>query len=100
MLEAKTSRNLTSFPLFYGATPAIAKHQIREGERLTRAGGLSLILIRREEYGNKKTYEIPVGKKVGSLIKTKDADKPGNNADKHRSWVSKLDGVWGFALFG
>ena len=58
MLEAKTSRNLTSFPLYYGNTPAIAKHQIREGERLTRAGGLSFILIRREEFRNKKTYAV------------------------------------------
>jgi recombination protein U len=58
MLEAKTSRNLTSFPLYYGATPAIARHQIREGERLVRAGGMSFILIRREEYRNKKTYAI------------------------------------------
>ena len=58
MLEAKTSRNLTSFPLYYGNTPAIAKHQVREGERLVRAGGMSFILIRREEYRNKKTYAI------------------------------------------
>jgi asparagine synthase (glutamine-hydrolysing) len=58
-----------------------------------------LALHRKYAYANKKTYEIPVGKKVGSLMKTKDADKPGNNADKHRSWVSKLDGVWGFALW-
>ena len=58
MLEAKTSRNLTSFPLYYGNNPAIAKHQIREGQRLERAGGLSFILIRREEYRNKKTYAI------------------------------------------
>ena len=58
MLEAKTSRNLTSFPLYYGNNPAIAKHQINEGARLERAGGLSFILIRREEYRNKKTYAI------------------------------------------
>ena len=58
MLEAKTSRNLTSFPLYYGNNPAIAKHQIREGAKLERAGGLSFILIRREESRNKKTYAI------------------------------------------
>ena len=58
MLEAKTSRNLTSFPLFYGNTRSIASHQVKEGERLTRAGGLSFILIRREEFRNKKTYAI------------------------------------------
>ena len=58
MVEAKTSRNLTSFPLFYGATRAIAPHQVKEGERLVRAGGMSFILIRREEYRNKKCYAI------------------------------------------
>jgi|TARA_X000001382_G_C3126003_1_gene164758 recombination protein U len=58
MVEAKTSRNLSSFPLWYGNTPAIAKHQIKEGAKLERAGGLSFILIRREEYRNKKCYAI------------------------------------------
>ena len=58
MLEAKTSRNLTSFPLYYGSGRAIAKHQIEEGIKLERKGGVSLILIRREEYRNKKVYAI------------------------------------------
>ena len=44
MLEAKTSRNLTSFPLYYGSGRSIAPHQIREGEMLVRKGGISLIL--------------------------------------------------------
>ena len=58
MLEAKTSRNLTSFPLFYGSGRAIAAHQIREGELLVRKGGISLILIRREEFRNKRAWAI------------------------------------------
>ena len=58
MLEAKTSRNLTSFPLYYGSGRSIAKHQIDEGIKLVRKGGISLILIRREEYRNKKVYAI------------------------------------------
>jgi|TARA_X000001382_G_scaffold3259_3_gene3473 recombination protein U len=58
MVEAKTSRNLSSFPLYYSNTPAIAKHQIEAGLKLERAGGISLILIRREEYRNKKVYAI------------------------------------------
>ena len=58
MREAKTSRNLTSFPLYYGSGRAIAKHQIEEGIKLERKGGVSLILIRREEYRNKKVYAI------------------------------------------
>ena len=58
MLEAKTSRNLTSFPLYYGSGRSIAPHQIKEGALLVRKGGISLILIRREEYRNKKCYAI------------------------------------------
>ena len=58
-----------------------------------------LALHRKYAYDDKKTYEVPIGKKVGSLFKTSGADKLGNNAEKHRSWVSKLDGVWGFALW-
>tara|TARA_R110000751_G_scaffold55804_8_gene119639 strand:- start:5066 stop:5572 length:507 start_codon:yes stop_codon:yes gene_type:complete len=58
MIEAKTSRNLTSFPLWYGSGRAIAKHQIDEGIMLERKGGISLIMIRREEYRNKKCYAI------------------------------------------
>ena len=45
MVEAKTSRNLTSFPLYYGSGRAIAKHQIDEGVKLERKGGLSVCLL-------------------------------------------------------
>tara|TARA_R110000824_G_C15167252_1_gene672546 strand:+ start:995 stop:1501 length:507 start_codon:yes stop_codon:yes gene_type:complete len=58
MLEAKTSRNLTAFPLYYGSGRSIAAHQIKEGEQLVRKGGISFIVIRREEYRNKKCYAI------------------------------------------
>ena len=58
MVEAKTSRNLSSFPLYYGATRSIASHQVKFGEKLVRAGGISFIMIRREEFRNKKCYAI------------------------------------------
>ena len=58
MVEAKTSRNLTSFPLYYGSGFSIAPHQIKAGEDLVRQGGISLILIRREEFRNKKAWAI------------------------------------------
>ena len=58
-----------------------------------------LALHRRYAFDNKKSYEFPIGKKIGSLFKAKGADKPGNKAEKHKSWVSRLDGVWGFALW-
>jgi len=74
MLEAKTSRNLTSFPLYYSNTPAIAKHQIEAGLRLERAGGISLILIRREEYRNKKVYAISP-QQAKDLYRNRDSKK-------------------------
>ena len=58
MLEAKTSRSLVSFPLFYGSGRSIAAHQIKAGEELVRKGGISLIVIRREEFRNKKAWAI------------------------------------------
>ena len=58
MLEAKTSRSLTSFPLYYGSGRSIAEHQISEGEELVKRGGMALILIRREEFRNKKAWAI------------------------------------------
>ena len=58
MVEAKTSRNLTSFPLYYGSGRSIAPHQIKAGEELVRKGGIALILIRREEFRNKKVWAI------------------------------------------
>jgi len=74
MLEAKTSRNLTSFPLYYGNTHAIAKHQIEAGLKLERAGGVSLILIRREEYRNKKVYAISP-QQAKDLYRNRDSKK-------------------------
>ena len=58
MLEAKTSRSLVSFPLYYGSGRSIAEHQISEGEELVKRGGMALILIRREEFRNKKAWAI------------------------------------------
>ena len=71
MVEAKTSRNLSSFPLYYANTPSIAKHQIEAGLKLERAGGVSLILIRREEFRNKKCYAISAQQAKG-LYNNKD----------------------------
>ncbi len=58
-----------------------------------------LALHRKYAFDNKKSHEVPIGKNVGSLFMEKGADKSGNKAEKHRRWVSMLDGVWGFALW-
>ena len=58
-----------------------------------------LALHRKFAFNNVKAANIPSGKKVGELFRTDDADKKGNNAFRHNNWVSKLDGVWGFAIW-
>ncbi|MBT4180848.1 MAG: asparagine synthase (glutamine-hydrolyzing) [Euryarchaeota archaeon] len=58
-----------------------------------------LALHRKFSFNNVKPPLIPVGKKVGGLFRTKNADIDGNSAEKHKSWISKLDGVWGFAIW-
>lgn len=58
-----------------------------------------LALHRKYVFNNIKPAKTPTGIKVGSLFRTNDAHERGNSASKHKSWVSKLDGVWGFALW-
>ena len=56
LLECKTTRNLTSFPLYYGPTRSIPTHQVRAGDILERNGGIAYILIRRDESRNKTVF--------------------------------------------
>jgi len=58
-----------------------------------------LALHRKYAFNNEKPPYIHTGQKIGELFRTKNADKKGNFAEKHRSWVSKLDGIWGFAIW-
>tara|TARA_R100001082_G_scaffold92485_1_gene59168 strand:- start:1379 stop:1873 length:495 start_codon:yes stop_codon:yes gene_type:complete len=58
LLECKTTRNLTSFPLYYGSSRSIPPHQVKMGLLCQRAGGISLILIRRDESRNKRAWAI------------------------------------------
>ena len=58
LIECKTTRNLTAFPLYYGATRSIPKHQVDYGKTLQRNGGISLLLLRRDEPRNKIVYAL------------------------------------------
>ena len=58
LIECKTTRNLTAFPLYYGDTRSIPKHQVDYGKTLQRNGGISLILLRRDEPRNKTVYAL------------------------------------------
>ena len=58
LIECKTTRNLTAFPLHYGTARSVPSHQIKAGKIMERHGGLSFILIRRDEPRNKTCYAV------------------------------------------
>ena len=58
LIECKTSRNKTSFPLFYNKTPAIPEHQIEYAKSLVKEGGDAWFLIRRDIPRNKRVYAL------------------------------------------
>jgi penicillin-binding protein-related factor A (putative recombinase) len=58
LIECKTTRNLTAFPLYYGATRSVPKHQVSASKNIERNGGVGMILIRREEPRNKRCFAL------------------------------------------
>jgi len=58
LIECKTTRNLTAFPLHYGTARSVPAHKIKAGKIMERHGGLSFILIRRDEPRNKTCYAV------------------------------------------
>ena len=58
LIECKTTRNLTSFPLYYGSSRAIPSHQITMAKKAQRHGALAFIFIRRDEPRNKRAWAI------------------------------------------
>jgi len=57
-LEAKTTRNRSSFPLYYGNQPSILAHQITKGLACCLHGGESYFVIRRDIPRNKRAWII------------------------------------------
>ena len=91
MLEAKTSRSLVSFPLYYGSGRSIAAHQIDYGIKLNKAGGISLLLIRREEFRNKKAWAItPAQAKYWYSKKWKGKSVKWSWIEKHGIQIERL----------
>ena len=58
LIECKTTRNLSSFPLYYGSGRSIPAHQISMAQQAQRHGALAFILIRRDEPRNKRVWAI------------------------------------------
>ena len=71
LIECKTSRNLTSFPLYYGSSRSIPSHQIKMAMKAQRHGATALILIRRDESRNKRAWAI-TPEQADYLYKKKD----------------------------
>ena len=58
LIECKTTRNLTSFPLYYGSSRSIPKHQVTMASMAQKHGALAFIFIRRDEPRNKRAFAI------------------------------------------
>ena len=71
LIECKTTRNLTAFPLYYGATRSIPQHQIKYAKQAQRHGALAFILIRRDDPRNKRVFAI-TPEQADYLYKKKD----------------------------
>ena len=71
LIECKTTRNLTSFPLYYGGSRSIPTHQVKYAIEAQRHGALAFILIRRDEPRNKRVWAI-TPEQADYLYKKKD----------------------------
>ena len=71
LIECKPSRNLTSFPLYYGSSRSIPTHQVKMARQAERHGALAFILIRRDEPRNKRVWAI-TPEQADYLYKKKD----------------------------
>jgi len=58
LIECKTSRNKTSFPLYYNKKAAVPEHQIQYGIDIVKEGGQSWFFIRKDETRNKRAFAL------------------------------------------
>jgi len=72
-----------------------------EGYPWRSSGDTEAILALHSHYLGRSdaAHEFPRGNFKGQIRSNPNAEKPGNPAEKHVEWVSKLDGMWGFALW-
>ena len=71
LIECKTTRNLTSFPLYYGSSRSIPKHQVTMASMAQKHGALAFIFIRRDEPRNKRAFAV-TPEQVDMLYRKKD----------------------------
>ena len=58
-----------------------------------------LALHRKYSFDKEKTFEIPEGKKLVHFLGQSAQTSQGMMRKNINLWISKLDGVWGFALW-
>ena len=58
LIECKTSRNRTSFPLYYNKKAAVPEHQIQYGLDLVKAGGYAWFFVRKDIARNKRVFAL------------------------------------------
>ena len=58
LIECKTSRNKTAFPLYYNKNAAVPIHQRQYALDLVKAGGKAWFFIRKDEARNKRAFAV------------------------------------------
>ena len=58
LIECKTSKRETSFPLYYNTKRAIPKHQVEAALEVREHGGQSFFLIRKDKPRNKRCFAV------------------------------------------
>jgi|TARA_R100000049_G_C1935938_1_gene79808 recombination protein U len=58
LLECKTSKRETSFPLYYSHTRAIPKHQVEAAQKIEKNGGKAFFLLRKDKPRAKRVFAV------------------------------------------
>jgi len=70
LIECKTSKRETSFPLFYRDTRSIPEHQVEAARKVEQHGGRAFFLIRHDQLRNKQVYAM-TWRQINNLYKGK-----------------------------
>tara|TARA_R100001594_G_scaffold23236_3_gene45056 strand:+ start:12820 stop:13332 length:513 start_codon:yes stop_codon:yes gene_type:complete len=70
LIECKTSKRETSFPLYYKDTRSIPEHQVDAAKRVEQHGGRAFFLIRHDQHRDKKVYAM-TWRQINNLYKGK-----------------------------
>jgi|TARA_R100001530_G_scaffold127635_1_gene96921 recombination protein U len=70
LIECKTSKRQTSFPLYYKDTRSIPEHQVEAAKRIEQNGGRAFFLIRQDQHRDKKVYAM-TWRQITNLYKSK-----------------------------